>query len=81
MMNRNIFISKKMYVTPLISFEEVEEEQDLLAGSTTTAVTPGEPSGQPSTDPYDTPFNGAKKSGGMFEDTGEGDFVFEIDDR
>lgn len=81
MMNRNIFISKKMYVAPLISFEEVEEEQDLLAGSTTGGDTPWMPSGEPGTNPYDDPSNGAKKSGGMFEDTGEGDFVFEIDDR
>ena len=80
-MNRNIFISKKMYVAPLISFEEVEEEQDLLAGSTTVGDVPGMPSEQPGTNPYAPPLNGAKESGGMFEDTGEGDFVFEIDDR
>ncbi len=81
-MNRNIFISKKMYVAPLISFEEVEEEQELLAGSTTGGGAPWE-TGEPGVKPYDDPFNGngAKKSGGMFEDTGEGDFVFEIDDR
>ena len=80
-MNRNIFISKKMYVAPLISFEEVEEEQDLLAGSTTTAETPEIPPGQPGTNPYDPLSTGAKESGGMFEDAGEGDFVYEIDDR
>lgn len=82
-MNRNIFISKKMYVAPLVSFEEVEEEQELLAGSTTTGFAPGEGNPQlpPGTDPNDFPggSNGAKKYGGSFVDGGEGDFVFEID--
>lgn len=76
MMNRNIFISKKSYVAPLVTFEEMEEEQELLAGSVTEAQTPGEDydgTGKPN-DP-DIP---AKKSGGVF-DGGEGDFVFEID--
>lgn len=79
MMNRNIFISKKSYVAPLVTFEEMEEEQELLAGSPITEGTgPSMGSGdKPSVDPND-PNIPAKKSGGVF-DGGEGDFVFEID--
>ncbi len=68
-MNRKIFISKKMYVAPSISFEELEEEQELLAGSTLEATgedMPGE-GGE---------VNPAKKSGPF---DSESDFVFEID--
>lgn len=78
MMNRNIFISKKSYVAPLVTFEEMEEEQELLAGSITEGTGSSMESGDnPSVDPND-PNIPAKKSGGVF-DGGEGDFVFEID--
>ena len=78
MMNRNIFISKKSYVAPLVTFEEMEEEQELLAGSITEGETPGENSGDNSGGNYNDPGIPAKRSGGVF-DGGEGDFVFEID--
>lgn len=78
MMNRNIFISKKSYVAPLVTFEEMEEEQELLAGSSTEGTGSSEDSGDtPGSDP-NNPSIPAKKSGGVF-DGGEGDFVFEID--
>ena len=77
MMNRNIFISKKSYVAPLVTFEEMEEEQELLAGSVTEGTGPSMGSGDNSGgNPNDV--IPAKKSGGVF-DGGEGDFVFEID--
>ena len=78
MMNGNIFISKKSYVAPLVTFEEMEEEQELLAGSITEAETPGENSGDTPGGNYNDPSTSAKRSGGVF-DGGEGDFVFEID--
>ncbi|MBQ8115553.1 MAG: hypothetical protein IJ145_05465 [Prevotella sp.] len=78
MMNRNIFISKKSYVAPLVTFEEMEEEQELLAGSSTEGTGSSMESGDnPSVDP-NNPDIPAKRSGGVF-DGGEGDFVFEID--
>jgi len=78
MMNRNIFISKKSYVAPLVTFEEMEEEQELLAGSITEGIGPSMDSGDnPGGNPND-PGIPAKRSGGVF-DGGEGDFVFEID--
>lgn len=78
MMNRNIFISKKSYVAPLVTFEEMEEEQELLAGSVTEGTGPSMGSGDNSGgNPNDVDIS-AKKSGGVF-DGGEGDFVFEID--
>ena len=76
MMNRNIFISKKSYVAPLVTFEEMEKEQELLAGSITEVSGSSENYGG-TDDPYN-PNIPAKKSGGVF-DGGEGDFVFEID--
>lgn len=78
MMNRNIFISKKSYVAPLVTFEEMEEEQELLAGSTTEATGPGMESGDNTGGNPNDVYAPAKKSGGVF-DGGEGDFVFEID--
>ena len=69
-MNRNIFISKKMYVAPLISFEEVEEKQDLLAGSKTVGDVPGMPG-------TDDPYGYYAKKSGAFDESN--DFVFEID--
>lgn len=78
MMNRNIFISKKSYVAPLVTFEEMEEEQELLAGSITEVSGSSENSGDKSGGNYNDPGIPAKKSGGVF-DGGEGDFVFEID--
>lgn len=76
MMNRNIFISKKRYVAPLVSFEEMEEEQELLAGSSTEATGPDMESGDgPGTDVNP----GLAKKSGVFDDGGENDFVFEID--
>ncbi len=78
MMNRNIFISKKSYVAPLVTFEEMEEEQELLAGSVTEGTGSSMESGDnPGVDP-NNPNIPAKQSGGVF-DGGEGDFVFEID--
>lgn len=77
MMNRNIFISKKSYVAPLVTFEEMEEEQELLAGSVTEGTGPSMGSGDNSGDDPNNVIP-AKKSGGAF-DGGEGDFVFEID--
>lgn len=77
MMNRNIFISKKSYVAPLVTFEEMEEEQELLAGST-EGTGPSMGSGDNSGGNPNEPSISAKRSGGVF-DGGEGDFVFEID--
>jgi len=46
MMTNTNDILRKTYVAPLLSFEEIEEEQALLAGTTTKAETddvhPGE---------------------------------------
>ena len=78
MMNRNIFISKKSYVAPLVTFEEMEEEQELLAGSVTDGNGPSMGSGDNSGGDYNEPSISAKRSGGVV-DGGEGDFVFEID--
>lgn len=78
MMNRNIFISKKSYVAPLITFEEMEEEQELLAGSATEGTGPSMGSGDNPGGNPNAPNIPAKQSGGVF-DGGEGDFVFEID--
>ncbi len=36
-------ILRKTYVAPLLSFEEIEEEQALLAGTTTKGDAPDEP--------------------------------------
>ena len=71
-MNRKIFISKKMYVAPSISFEELEEEQELLAGSTLEATGEDMPKGEGEGGEV----NPAKKSGPF---DSESDFVFEID--
>lgn len=78
MMNRNIFISKKSYVAPLVTFEEMEEEQELLAGSITEVSGPSMDSGDNPGGNPNAPGIPAKRSGGVF-DGGEGDFVFEID--
>lgn len=78
MMNRNIFISKKSYVAPLITFEEMEEEQELLAGSATEGTGSSMESGDNPGGNPNAPNIPAKQSGGVF-DGGEGDFVFEID--
>lgn len=65
MMTNTNDILRKTYVAPLLSFEEIEEEQALLAGTTTKGntenVTPG---------PDESLDNGAKES--------TTDFVFEL---
>ena len=62
----------------MVTFEEMEEEQELLAGSVTEGTGPSMGSGDNSGGDYNEPSISAKKSGGVF-DGGEGDFVFEID--
>ena len=58
-------ILRKTYVAPLLSFEEIEEEQALLAGTTTQGKTDNvDPDKDESLD------NGAKES--------TTDFVFEL---
>ena len=58
-------ILRKTYVAPLLSFEEIEEEQALLAGTKTTGDGP-----DVTTDPSENWGSGAKE--------GTTDFVFEL---
>lgn len=65
MMTNTNDILRKTYVAPLLSFEEIEEEQALLAGTTTTGNT-----GNVDPDKDESLDNGAKES--------TTDFVFEL---
>jgi hypothetical protein len=82
-MNVNSEIRKKSYVSPVISFDEIEEEQALLAGSRTdgggSEVDPGngENTGN---DPDLGGSNGAKGATGSLGGGDEYDFVFEYDE-
>ena len=63
MMTNTNDILRKTYVAPLLSFEEIEEEQALLAGTTTKGKTDN-------VDPAEDLGNNAKES--------TTDFVFEL---
>lgn len=65
MMTNTNDILRKTYVAPLLSFEEIEEEQALLAGTTTTGDGPDVP-----------PDEDEKLSSDAKESTT--DFVFEL---
>ena len=82
MMNRKIFISKKMYVAPLIAFEELEEEQELLAGSVVIGGGPTQNNGDntSTTDSIDVNPILPAKAGGVFDDDPSQDFIFEMDE-
>lgn len=67
MMTNTNDILRKTYVAPLLSFEEIEEEQALLAGTTTQGGGP-----KVDTDPKDPdPWGSDAKEGTT-------DFVFEL---
>ena len=74
-MTNIIYISKKPYIVPLISFDEIEEDVEILAGTRTEATGGGQ-----EFDPNDADGPGA--SGGANDypaGAKQTDFVFEVD--
>lgn len=75
-------IRKKLYVSPFVSFEEIEQEQELLAGTGTDAGAPNQDpaAGENTGNDPDFEDGGAKATNGAFEGGAEYDFVFEYDE-
>lgn len=71
-MTNIIYISKKPYIVPLVSFDELEEDVEILAGTRTEATGGGQEFDPDDSEkpggPNDFP-SGAKQT----------DFVFEVD--